>query len=84
MPKCELPKSIPLRAQGSNYEANVCELEDHVGEKGLSLNWPKKKLGPQKKLLMQVFLVACYKTFELNPRFCMPCPFAMKGKSEIP
>ncbi len=48
MPKCELPKSIPLRAQGSNYEANVCELEDHVGEKGLSLNWPKK-IRPTKK-----------------------------------
>jgi hypothetical protein len=38
VPKRELPESIPLHAQGLNCGASVCELEDHVGEKGLSLN----------------------------------------------
>jgi hypothetical protein len=38
VPKHELRKSICLHAQGLNYRANVCELEDHVGEKGLSSN----------------------------------------------
>ncbi len=36
MPKCELPKSIPLHDLGFNFGTNVCELEDHVGEKGWS------------------------------------------------
>jgi hypothetical protein len=48
VPKCELPKSIPLHAQGLNCETNFCELEDHVGEKGLSLDW-STKLGFVKK-----------------------------------
>jgi hypothetical protein len=38
VPKHELPKSIPLHNQGLNCEANICELEDHVGEKRWSLN----------------------------------------------
>jgi hypothetical protein len=38
VPKCELPKSIPLHNQWLNFETNVCELEDHVNENGLSLN----------------------------------------------
>jgi hypothetical protein len=33
VPKCKLPKSIPLHAQGLNYKANVYELKDHVGER---------------------------------------------------
>ncbi len=49
MPKRELPKSISLHAQGLNCRANVCELEDHVGEKGLNLNW-STKLGPTKEI----------------------------------
>jgi len=48
VPKCELPKSIPLHAQGLNCGANIRELEDHVGEKGLSLNW-STRLGLAKK-----------------------------------
>jgi hypothetical protein len=42
VPKRELPESVPLHVQGLNYEANVNELEDHVGEKGLNLNLPTK------------------------------------------
>ncbi len=57
MLKPELLKNIPLHGQGLNYRANVCELEDHVGEKGWSLNW-LTKLGPPKKLLLQVFPIA--------------------------
>ncbi len=38
VPKRELPKNIPLHNQGLNYEINVCELEDHIGEKGWNLN----------------------------------------------
>jgi hypothetical protein len=34
VPKRELPKSIRLHAQRLNYGIGVCELEDHVGEKG--------------------------------------------------
>jgi len=34
VPKRELLKSIPLHAQGLNYKVSICELEDHVGEKG--------------------------------------------------
>ncbi len=47
MPKSKLPENIPLHAQELNYGTNVCELEDHVREEGLSLNWPPK-LGPIK------------------------------------
>jgi len=39
VPKHELLDSIPLHAQGLKYEVNICELEDHVGEKGLKLNY---------------------------------------------
>jgi len=42
MSKCELPKSIPLHGQRLNYGIGVCELEDHVGEKGWNLKWPTK------------------------------------------
>ncbi len=38
VPKRELPKSILLHGQGLNYGTNVCELEDHVGEKGWNSN----------------------------------------------
>jgi hypothetical protein len=34
VPKHKLFENIPLNAQGLNCEANICELEDHVGEKG--------------------------------------------------
>jgi hypothetical protein len=49
VPKHELPKSISLHAQRLNCEIGFCELEDHVGEKGLRSNWPTK-LGSQKKI----------------------------------
>jgi hypothetical protein len=49
VPKCELFKNIPLHVQKLNYGKNICGLEDHVGEEGLSLNWPLK-LGPTKKI----------------------------------
>ncbi len=48
VPKHELLESIPLHAQRLNFGTCVCELEDHVGEKGLSLNW-LMKLRPAKK-----------------------------------
>jgi hypothetical protein len=34
VPKHKLPNSTPLHAQGLKYEANICKLENHVGEKG--------------------------------------------------
>ncbi len=42
VPKHELFESIPLHEQGLNYEADVCELDDHVKENGLNLNWLTK------------------------------------------
>ncbi len=36
VPKHELPKRIPLHGQELNYGTSICELEDHVGEKGLT------------------------------------------------
>jgi len=48
VPKHELFENIPLHSQGLNCKVNVCELEDHVGEKGWSLKW-LTKLGPTKK-----------------------------------
>jgi hypothetical protein len=33
VPKRKLPESIPLHNQGLNFRTNICELEDHVGEK---------------------------------------------------
>jgi len=38
VPKHELTKNIPLHNERLNYKVNICELEDHVGEKGWSLN----------------------------------------------
>jgi hypothetical protein len=58
VPKHELLENIPLHNQGLNCKVNVYELEDHVGEKGWSLNW-LIKLGPTKKLLFQVFPIIC-------------------------
>jgi hypothetical protein len=40
VPKCKLLENIPLRIQELNYEKNVYELKDHVGEKTLSWNLP--------------------------------------------
>jgi hypothetical protein len=55
--KHKLFESISLHDQRLNYGINICELEDHVGEKGFSLNWPIK-FRPTKKLL-QVFPITC-------------------------
>jgi hypothetical protein len=46
VPKQKLFKNIPLHAQGLNCKTCICELEYHVGEKGL-LKSPKPS--PQKK-----------------------------------
>jgi hypothetical protein len=54
VPKHELFESIPLHDQGLNYGANVCELEDRVGERGWSLNW-STKLGLIEKNFFQIF-----------------------------
>jgi hypothetical protein len=54
VPKHELLESILLHAQGLNYGGGVCELEDHVGENKLSLNW-LTKLGPTQKTLLTSF-----------------------------
>jgi len=51
VPNHELLESIPLQGQGLNSRTNVCKLEDHVGEKGWSLNWPTK-LGLVKKFFL--------------------------------
>ncbi len=48
VPKRELFESTPLHGQGLKCGVGICELEDHVGEKGLSSNWATK-LGPAKK-----------------------------------
>jgi hypothetical protein len=39
VPKRKLLESIFLHGQRLNYKTSVCELKDHVGEKGWSLNW---------------------------------------------
>jgi hypothetical protein len=44
-----LPEHIPLHAQELNYGVGICELEDHVEEKGLSSNW-LTKFQPVKKI----------------------------------
>jgi len=54
VPKHKLPKNIFLDAQRLNYGVGVCELEDHVGEKGLSSNW-STKLGLAKKTPLASF-----------------------------
>ncbi len=38
VPKCELPKNIPLHTQRLKYGIGVCEFENHVGENGLNSN----------------------------------------------
>jgi hypothetical protein len=38
VPKCELFENIPLHFQKLNYKKDIYELNDHVGEKALSLN----------------------------------------------
>ncbi len=38
VPKCELLENIPLHIRELNYEKNVYELKNHVGEEALSLN----------------------------------------------
>jgi hypothetical protein len=48
VPKHKLLENIPLHDQGLNCGTGICELEDHVGEKGLNSNWPTK-LGLAKK-----------------------------------
>jgi hypothetical protein len=48
VPKCELPKIVPLHAQKLNYGTNICELEDRVGEERLNLNWLPKLVPTQK------------------------------------
>ncbi len=58
VPKKELPKSIPLQAQGLNCETCIYEFKYHVGEKGLNSNL-STKFGLAKKLLLQAFLSAC-------------------------
>jgi len=55
VPKCELFENIPLHAQKLNYRINICELEDHVGEKRLNLDW-LPKLKPTKKIPFASFL----------------------------
>jgi hypothetical protein len=55
VPRYKLPKSINLHGQRLNYESNVCELEDHVGEKGWSSN-RLTKFGPAKKKTLVSFL----------------------------
>jgi hypothetical protein len=42
VPKRELFESIPLHTHEQKCGIDVCELEDHVGEEGLSSNWPIK------------------------------------------
>jgi hypothetical protein len=46
-PKHE-PDNIPLHSHGLNCEVIVCDLEDHVGEKGWNSIW-STKLGLAKK-----------------------------------
>jgi hypothetical protein len=58
VPKRELPEIIPLHDQRLNCGTNVYELEDHVREKGLNLNW-LIKLGLAKKKNLQVFPIVC-------------------------
>jgi hypothetical protein len=55
VPKHKLPENIPLHDQRLNCKTCICELEDHVGEKGLNSNWPTK-LGLAKKTVPTSFL----------------------------
>jgi len=82
VPKCELPKSIPLYAQGLNCGTNIRELEDHVGEKGLSLNW-LTKLGLVKKnsscKFSHWFVRKCLSQIYISPCF-IAWPWGSKVK----
>ncbi len=40
--KMRTTEIIPMHTQGLNCKADVCELKDHVEEKGLNLNWLTK------------------------------------------
>jgi hypothetical protein len=55
VPKRKLPEIIPLHDQRLNCGTNVYELEDHVREKGLNLNW-LIKLGLAKKKIFKFSL----------------------------
>jgi hypothetical protein len=81
--KQELLKSIPLHTQALNCGISVCELEGHLREKGLSMNW-LTKLGPTKKLILQVFLVTYLKVLESNPHFPMPYHPTTKRQNKTP
>jgi hypothetical protein len=77
VPKHKLLKNVSLHDQELNYGKNICELEDHVGEKGLSLNWPTK-FGLAKKNSCKFSLSLPYQVLESNPHFLMPCCPTMK------
>ncbi len=51
VPKHKLLESIPQHEQGLNYGASIYELDDHVGENGLNLNWLTKLMFAKKTLL---------------------------------
>jgi len=57
VPKHKLFKNTHLHDQGLKCRGSICKLEDHVGEKGLNLNWSMKH-GLANKNFLQVFLVA--------------------------
>jgi len=54
VPRHEFLKNIPLHVQELNYEKNVYELGDCVGEEALNLNLPPK-LGFKKKTHLSCF-----------------------------
>ncbi len=54
VPKHELFKNIPLHVQKVNYEEDIYELKDHVGEEALSLNL-LPKLGLAKRTFLASF-----------------------------
>ncbi len=83
MPKCELPESIPLHAQRLNCKADVYELEDHVEEKGLNLNW-LTKFGLTKKNILASFPSCPLESAKSNMCFPIPCHLVMKGQNETP
>jgi len=49
----EFFKNIPLHIQKLNYEEDIYELGDHVGEKALNLN-----LSPKFKFVKKTFLTS--------------------------
>jgi hypothetical protein len=77
VPKCELLESIPLHGQGFNYETCICELEDHVGEMGLNLNW-LTKLGTVKETLLVSFPSHLLKSNKIESTF----PYALSPRHE--